>query len=313
MSNNQKKIYITGVSGFIGSNLAKKLKELNYDVIGIIHSSNPLIEKELGIKVIENDLLKNNILKLDNAYAVIHCATANDILSKNTYSGLSLSILGTNKLLESLKETEIKKLIFFSTAQVYGTELLGSLDENTPVNCETFYGLNHYLGEELCKSYSLKFNLDITVLRPTNVYGFYQASSVNRRTLVPVCFIDEALQQGSITLRSSGKQTRNFISNDELAEIALNTLEDFPKGFSIRNCGSNWYSSILEIAELVSESYEKFFKKKLVINIESELPKSGNIFQYKSNFVKFRQEMTSSKINMKNVINKFFELSLKKL
>ena len=82
MSNNLKKIYITGVSGFIGSNIAKKLKESNYEVIGITHSSNPVIEKELGIKVIENDLLKKNILKLDNAYAVIHCATANDIVSK---------------------------------------------------------------------------------------------------------------------------------------------------------------------------------------------------------------------------------------
>ena len=46
-----------------------------------------------------------------------------------------------------------------------------------------------------------------------------------------MCFIEEAVKHGSITLRSSGKQMRNFISTDELGDIVLKILNDIPKGF----------------------------------------------------------------------------------
>ena len=121
--NEIKKIYITGVSGFIGSSLAKKCLESGHSVIGITRNSASEISKQLKIKVIEADLLKEANLEIENADVVIHCATANDILSKNINEGYSLSINGTSNLLEASKRANISNFIFFSTAQVYGTEL----------------------------------------------------------------------------------------------------------------------------------------------------------------------------------------------
>ena len=82
MNSKQKKIYITGVSGFIGSRLAKLFLDKGYQVIGITRKSASVVSKELGIDVIEADFNDKSHLELERADTIIHCATANDILSK---------------------------------------------------------------------------------------------------------------------------------------------------------------------------------------------------------------------------------------
>ena len=303
-----KKIYVTGVSGFIGSRVAKLCLDHGYQVIGITRNLASTVSRELGIDVIEADLNDKNNLSLEAAEAIIHCATANDILSKNVLEGLSLSVVGTGKLLESCRNAKIFNFIFFSTAQVYSTELYGHFDESTPVDCKTSYAINHYLGEELCKFYCNTQEFNIAVLRPSNVYGVPEISTVNRRTLVPMCFVDEALKSASITLRSSGKQSRNFISIDQVAEVALETLKNFPKGFFLRNCGSNYYQSILEIANIVANQYQKIFKKKLIINLESNQPKTSNIFEYNSKFDKSFYKQDDCRKKMESTIHQMFKM-----
>jgi len=281
-----KKIYITGVSGFIGSSIARLCLDNGYKVIGITRKSSSIVTKELGIEVIEADLNDKKTLKLQSADAIIHCATANEILSQNINEGLYLSVIGTNKLLEASRNAQISNVVFFSTAQVYGTELNGYVDEKSPVNCQTPYATNHFLGEELCKFYCNSKNFNIVILRPSNIYGVPNISTVNRRTLVPMCFVEEAVNYGSITIHSSGKQTRNFISIEQVAEINLKIIKNFPNGFSIINCGSNYCSTVLKIANIVSDHYKKYFKKNLIINIDGDKPTTSNIFEYKSRFIK---------------------------
>ncbi len=312
MNSKKKRIYITGVSGFIGSRIAKLCLERGFKVTGITRSSAADVTKELGIEVIEADLNDQNNLVLDSAETIIHCATANDILSKKVSDGLSLSIIGTSKILEASRNAKISNIIFFSTAQVYGTELNGYFDESTTVDCKSPYGINHYLGEELCKFYCKEYDVNITALRPSNIYGLPEISSVNRKTLVPMCFVDEAIKHASITLRSSGKQIRNFISLDQLAGIVLETIYNFPRGFSLRNCGSNYYPSMIEIVDIVSNQYQKLYKKKLTINIESDQPHTPNIFQYNSKFGKYHSTKKDCINNLENIINKLFKLWSKK-
>ena len=299
---------VTGVSGFIGSSVARKCSENGYEVIGITRSSPAVVSRELGINVIQADLNDINNLELETADTIVHCATPNEILSKNLSAGLSLSIVGTSKILEASRRAKIYNVIFFSTAQVYGTELNGYYDETTPVDCKTFYGINHYLGEQLCKFYCETLDFNITILRPSNTYGVPDLSIVNRRTLVPMCFIDEAINNDTITLRSSGKQMRNFVSLEQVAEATIRIIENFPKGYSVRNCASNFYSSILNIANIVANQYLKNFKKKLIINVKSEQPKISNTFEYTSKFNKFFDTQLDCLRKMDSTIDKLFKL-----
>jgi len=307
MNSKQKKIYITGISGFIGSRLAKLFLDKGYHVIGITRKSASIVSKELGIDVIEADFNHKSHLELERADTIIHCATANDILSKDTSAGLSLSIVGTSKLLEASKKARISNIIFFSTAQVYGTELNGYYDELKKINCETPYAANHYLGEELCKFYCDTQNFNIAVLRPSNVYGVPEISTVNRNTLVPMCFILDAINNGSVGLRSSGKQKRNFILIDQLAEIVFKTIENFPKGYSVRNCGSNLVMSIIDIVNIISDKYQIHFNKKLDTIVESNLPEYSNDFEYKSKFIDYPNSRKDCIDYMENVIDRLFQ------
>ena len=307
MNNNKKKIYITGVSGFIGSRIARFILSKDYQVIGITRKLSSVVKNELGIDVIEADLNDTSQLELDTAHTLIHCATANDILSKDISAGFSLSVIGTVKILEASKRAGIQNVIFFSTAQVYGTELNGYFDEFSKINCETPYALNHYFGEEMCKFYSDNYNFNTAVLRPSNVYGVPEISTVNRNTLVPMCFVEEAIKHGSITLRSSGKQTRNFISTDEVADIVIKNLKNFPKGFTKINCSSNLNLSILDIAKVVVNSYEKNFKRKLIINVKNDEPKQSNIFEYKSKYFTNPIKKDHCLKNMESVVDQLFK------
>lgn len=312
MTIQKKKIYITGVSGFIGSKVAKYYLEQDYNVIGFTRNSASSIRSELGIEVINFDFNSTEELQLDYADSIIHCATANDVLSKNTEAGLALSIFGTNRLLEACKKAKIRNIIFFSTAQVYGTELSGNFDEEIPIKIETSYALNHYLGEELCRFYCNTHGFNIVAFRPSNIYGIPEISTVNRKTLVPMCFVNEAINMGTIKLRSSGKQMRNFVSLEQMAEITLRIIKNFPKGFSIRNCGSNYNVSILEIVKIISNKYNNYFDKKLLVNFDDDKPTFPNIFNYNSKFFKYYDSKKDCSIYMESVIDRLFQLWLKK-
>ena len=305
----QKKIYITGVSGFIGSRVAARCAELGYQVVGISRDASKcsLLAMELGIQVIEADLVNLGSFALESADAVIHCATANDILSKDFNAGLALSVVGTRNLLQATDKAGIRNFIFFSTAQVYGTELTGHVDESVPVCCETPYALNHFFGEELCRMYSSTRDFNIAVLRPSNVYGVPEVSTVNRATLVPMCFVDEAMKQGSITIRSSGKQNRNFVSTDEIVELILQVLKNFPQGYSVINAGSNWCASILDVAQMVANSYALQYGKRLAVTANGSQSSTPNLFQYKSRLFTPLKDKAACKENMSHVINQLFQ------
>ena len=308
MQINEKKIYITGVSGFIGSRLAKLFLAQGYKVVGLVRRLGDVVSKELGIEVIEADLNDSNQLKLETAQSIIHCATANDIVSKNSASGFSLSVLGTNKILEASCKAGIPNIVFFSTAQIYGTELNGKYNESSKINCETAYAANHYLGEEICKFYSYTQGLNITIMRPSNIYGVPEISTVNRKTLVPMCFVNDAINNDKIILRSSGNQKRNFISIDQLFELILKTIDKFPKGFTVRNCGSNLVMSMLDVTKIISNKYQSYFKKNLPIIIESKKPEISNEFEYNSEFFKYPNSKKECIDHMENIIDSLFQL-----
>lgn len=276
-----RKVLVTGSSGYIGSRVVRHLKAAGCNVVATSRQPSSALVRELGVDVCGLDVLNPpaDWEQAAGADCLIHCATANDILSKNFRAGMDLSVSGTWRMLEFAKAAGISHALFFSTFQVYGTELNGVVSEDTPVNCQTAYGLNHWFGEEACRLFSGQHGLSISVVRPSNVYGVPTVSTVNRDTLVPMCFVREALETGGITLRSSGRQRRNFVSTKEVAEACVHLVKNPPPGFQIFNICSELLASMKEIAILVGGVYEERFQKLLDLKILSDQPEQGNHFQ----------------------------------
>jgi nucleoside-diphosphate-sugar epimerase len=110
-----------------------------------------------------------------------------------------------------------------------------------------------------------------------------------------------------ININSSGRQIRNFVSTEQVANLVLSVLENFPSGFAIINVGSDWCASIKDIAKMVAVSFKSIFGKKISINRLNNNPKTSNHFKYKSIFFSKTANKKKCKENMNYVITELFK------
>jgi UDP-glucose 4-epimerase len=299
------KVLVTGASGFIGSAIVKHLARSGVPVLATARRQCGLLAQELSMPVYELDVM-GDLVPTDNLFAeadtLVHCATPNDIQSSADDGGFPLGVTGTYRLLEYAAHLGVRRVIYLSTLQVYGRELEGAVSEATPVRCENPYGLNHYLGEEVCRLAALRHNIDVVSLRPSNVYGVPSVSTVERTTLVPMCFVKNALATGAVELRSSGLQRRNFVSTDEVAEIISVLIDDFPQGYNVINAVSGWHASIIDVVRMVQTVWKDTNDKNLDLRILSAEPTAGNAFTVTSGFVTPRRTLLQSQHHMNRVI-----------
>ncbi|HYM95412.1 MAG TPA: NAD(P)-dependent oxidoreductase, partial [Chitinophagaceae bacterium] len=167
------RILITGANGFIGSYLVQFFLEKNNKVIAVSKQFHPSAKELLkNATLVTGDILDIQQLKqiTTTADVIIHTATANDIISKDTLKGVELSTIGTKNILDFAISNNIPKCIVFSTFQVYGTELSDSISESSPLYYQNDYGLNHLFAEMYAEMYSRQGKVQCVSVRPSNVY-----------------------------------------------------------------------------------------------------------------------------------------------
>ena len=306
------KILVTGCSGFVGSHLLKAFANSSFTVYGSSRRDISNLSTALGVIVQYDDFLLNQP-SFDGIDVLIHCATPNDVLSQGPDSGFDLAIQGFQRVLDAAVKSDIKQIYFLSTIQVYGPNLTGAITEISPINCTNKYALNHYFSEQLAQFYSYQYGLNITSLRLSNVFGVPASDSVDRNTLVPFCFINEACQAGSIVLRSSGNQTRNYVSLDAIYTAICDAFFLPFDGYRVLNIGSSWCTSIKDIALMCQEAFHSSFNKDVDIRFMSELPSEGEVFKFSSNLPIPWQDQASTRKSMYETICNLIMIKLNTL
>ena len=303
-------ILITGGSGFIGSYLSNYLDKLGHNIFVTTRTTNLELQDKIknatfGIWNVlsESPTFFNATNQID---IIIHTATSNDILSKQTLKGIELSTIGTKNVLEYAFKNNIKKVVFFSTFQVYGIDLEGEITENTPTNPLNDYGLNHYFGEQYMKMYANKYKLQCFIIRPSNVFGPFFLKTINRWTLVPGCFCKEAFETRTLNILSSGLQSRNFVHLENLSQIVIAAILHSKETFSIINAASTINLTMLEVANMVKVEYETIFARKLLLQILGKIPRKSNIFAVSLDLLNSKYKYIEKQESMKNVINDIF-------
>ena len=276
------KYLVTGANGFIGSYLCDYLLKNGHHVIALSRSFFPEIKTLLkGAEFIEADILSPEFEKIKtDADAIVHLASSNDIVSKNLSKGTELSVTGTVNALKLAVNNHIPKFIFFSTLQVYGTELSGDYDEQSRVKPENDYAMNHLFGEMYVEMFSRKYGLKTLAVRPSNIYGRFLSSQINRWTLVPGCFIKEAVEKGTITLLSSGNQNRNFINLEQISYYTEMVSKNMDKSFDIINFISSDQKRIVDVALLTKDIFKTAFNTEIEMIIQSDQPLQTNQFDF---------------------------------
>lgn len=292
------KILITGGCGFIGSHLAKMLVNNNKIVIFDSHTnlSTPLGKMGLfdhpNIKIMPGNLVSPSdltCLDLDFDY-VIHAAGFLGInkVQEEPVKTMQINGIGTHNLLECMvKQQNLRRFIYFSTSEIYGTESLNveeSDDAIIPtVGIRWNYACSKLFGEYLVKSFTQQYSIPSVIVRPFNVYGPYRYSPYGLGTI-----LQNAMNDDVINISGDGQQTRSWCHiNDFVTRIYACLVNEnvIGEAFNIGNNATN--ISMLDLARIIVEITNS--KSDIVVannkiedvrHRQADLNKSGHLLNY---------------------------------
>ncbi|MDP2750640.1 MAG: NAD(P)-dependent oxidoreductase [Nanoarchaeota archaeon] len=245
-----KKILITGGSGFIGTNLSIYLSKKGAKItnVGI---GEPQI-KIKNTKNIDEDLTKSDFwfLKDDFDYVIHLAALSNPKMCENKKKAFEVNVEMTEKFFQKLHENivkkRLKKIVFMSTVLVYSKDNAIPIKEDGKLDIEkNAYAKTKGIDEELCKRYINK-GLPIVVFRLSNIYGPYQLWQGNAN-LVPQ-LMRSAILYKKMEIKT-GVPVRDWIYAEDAAEaIALSLESDFS---GIMNLGTGKGVNVKKITKLI--------------------------------------------------------------
>lgn len=227
-----KSIVVTGGAGFIGSHLVdglikenpEKLIVLSNFFIGSRENLKDAQEKFPNLEIKEIDVtnydkiesyFKNNPIDVVFNLAVIPIVTS---LTKPAWTfKTNVDISAT--FCELARKDYFKKLVQFSSSEVYGTAKYIPMDENHPLNPETPYAASKAATDHLVLSYFRTFGIDISLVRPFNNYGPRQ-SATKFVGLIPGTIV-RAMKNEDVIIQGDGKQTRDYIFVEDTIKGAI--------------------------------------------------------------------------------------------
>jgi UDP-glucose 4-epimerase len=221
-------VLVTGGAGFIASNLVDSLLALGYRVIVVDNFStgNPSHVSPL-VKFYQMDIIDE---RLDQVFLetqpeiVFHYAAQIDVQTSMKDPGLDATsnILGTINVLQCCKKYKARKLIYASTAAIYGLPNYLPLTEDYPANPISFYGLSKLAPEKYIELFSKQHGLEYTILRYSNAYGIRQ--SANGEGGVISIFLSRLLNAEAAIIHGDGEHTRDFVYVKDIVSANLKAI-----------------------------------------------------------------------------------------
>lgn len=267
-------VLITGGAGYIGSTLITKLLEKEHKVVSIDNLSrgdykflmkykeNPHLKLLIG-DIRDPDKLKAIIEGNKDVDVIVHFAAIPGMerCQKSPKGATLTNIYGTYNVLETARNYDIK-VVFTSSAAVYGNPIEVPISENHSTKPSNLYGVTKLTGEKIIDAYYNSYRLNTVVLRFGNVYGFGVYS--NWETVIPK-FIKQAFNGHSLTVYGDGEQSRDFIHVWDIIqaiELVLEGEKNCVAGETF-NVGTGKPTTVNAIANMVTEIFFEKYKKKV--------------------------------------------------
>lgn len=260
-----KKVLVIGGAGFIGSHVVDNLLKEDIKQVTIydnfVRGTADNIEgalKDPRAKVFEvgGDILQTDILNaaMKENDMVIHLA-ALWLLQCHDYprSAFEVNIRGTFNVLEACRDNNIERLVYSSSASVYGDAVEIPMTENHPFNNRTFYGATKIAGEAMARAFYERYGVNYAGLRYMNVYGPRQ--DYKGTYIAVIMKILDNLDQGKApVVYGDGSQSYDFIYVDDTAKANVCALKSDAVD-SFYNVGMGTKTSIKELTEILLNIY----------------------------------------------------------
>ncbi len=241
------KILITGVCGFVGSHLADFFIEKGFSVVGIDRHSGKVNPRVRFYNADVSSADFERIFSEERPDYVLHYAAMTDVVmcDMNYRAAREMNIEATKILAGLCKRFSVKKMIYASTAAVYGNSQFGPSKETDKAKPPTIYARSKLEAEEAVR----ESGIDHIIFRISNVYG--EKDLAGRGAVIPA-FMSSAIAGKPIIIYGDGSQIRDFISVTDVAKANLAAIEkDVKEG--VYNLGSGQGISINSLIEMLQE------------------------------------------------------------
>jgi UDP-glucose 4-epimerase len=253
------KILITGGAGFLGSHLCEKYVREGHIVYALDNLMNGNLNNIRTLlhmkkfKFIHDDICNDNVysalpMDLD---AIIHLAAQIHVDRSivNPKETFKINVDGTLKVLEFARMNDIKKVLYASTSEVYGSAAYVPMDEDHPFSAKHPYGVSKIAADRLCYTYNETYDLGVDILRCFNFFGPRQKDTGYGGVIG--IFVNRVLQNKPPIVYGDGQQTRDYMFVDDAVDAYDSALmANGNPGRNGINFGSGSEISIDKIAKL---------------------------------------------------------------
>jgi len=263
MDLNGKRLLVIGGGGLIGSHTVDAL--LRHDVGEVLIYDNfargrhenlhdALKDPRARIYDVGGDILQTDILNaaMKDIDGVFHFA-ALWLLQCHEYpqSAFDVNVKGTFNVMDACVKNDVKRLVYSSSASVYGDAVTDPMDEDHPFNNKNFYGATKICGEAMLRAYHHRYGLDYVGLRYMNVYGPRQ--DYHGAYIAVIMKMLDAIDKGEApTILGDGSEAFDFVAVEDCAQanvcgMAADATDDF------YNVGTGRRTTLKELAEKLLE------------------------------------------------------------
>lgn len=258
---NGSRILVIGGAGFIGSHVVKELlrekiaEVIIYDnfsrgkmenIVSLLEDSRcSLYDKGGDIRDI--DVLDEAMKNVDYVFHLaamwlLHCKDF-------PRTAFHVNIEGTFNVLEACRNNNVKKLVYSSSASVYGDAVEKPMSENHPFNNRNFYGATKISGEAMCTAFNDRYGLNVIGLRYMNVYGPGQDQHAAYSGVIPV-MLNKIDQGEAPVINGDGSQAYDFIYVEDVARANVLALKS-GINFGYYNVGTEVQTTIKELCDTI--------------------------------------------------------------
>jgi len=245
-----KKVLVTGGAGFIGYHLCKRLSDLTSNLTIYDNLSSGKMENVREVskaRFVKGNILDlKKLLSLEKADLIYHLAAQVVVpySMENPLEDFETNAKGTLQVLEKARKDDAK-LVFASSAAVYGNPTVFPTPEDYGFHPFSCYGLSKVVGEEYCQIYQSQYGLDITVMRFANVYGLRCHGVIHD-------FLDKiAKNPNKLEIIGTGLQSRDFVHVSDVVDalVTVGSLES--TNGKTYNIGFGTTTTIIDLAKMM--------------------------------------------------------------
>ncbi len=238
-----KRVLVTGASGFIGSHVVARLVQLGAQVRAFAHYNS---RNDWGLlELLPKETLEH--IAVAGCQVVFHLGAL--IAIPYSYQApqqfIDTNVKGTLNILQACLEHHVDKVVHTSTSETYGSALYTPIDEAHPLHAQSPYAASKIAADKLAESFYCSFDLPVATIRPFNTYGPCQSARAVIPTIISQALSENIIKLGSLT------PVRDLTFIEDTVEGFLRVAESGKSIGNVFNVGTGYGVTISELVEII--------------------------------------------------------------